>query len=118
MNLKKYNSAYYSHMRSKIFIGIFTLAGLVIVYQCSVALKMPTALDAQKSGVSLDTLLMGRNLYVGSCGSCHSLYLPERFTATQWEKNVQKMKKPAKITNEQSAIILHYLKSSCKNENK
>jgi hypothetical protein len=117
MNLKKYNSVYYSHMRYKRLVPVIFFGSLTIVYQCSVALKMPTELDAQKNGVSLDTLVMGRRLYIENCGSCHSLYLPEKFTAAQWTTNVQNMKKRAKTNDQQSALILQYLTSSCKNEN-
>lgn len=101
-------------MRSKLIYSAFAILFVLLAYQCSVALKMPTISDAQKSGISLDTLTKGRDLYIRNCSSCHSLYLPEKFTASQWSKNVEEMKKPAKISDEQAKIILLYLTSNSK----
>ncbi|MCB8999119.1 MAG: hypothetical protein H6540_03480 [Bacteroidales bacterium] len=93
-----------------------TVLALTLTIQCSVALKMPTVSDAQTSGTSLDTLLKGRALYISNCGSCHSLYLPERFTASHWSRTVSDMKYRAKLDNEQASLILQYLTSYCKTE--
>jgi len=62
----------------------------------------------------LDSLSEGRKLYVAHCGSCHTLYLPERFKASEWEINVDEMQEKGKITDSQKAKILNYLKSGCK----
>ena len=102
-------------MYSKLLIAAIVLITVAIGYQCSTVLRMPTVTEAQKTGISLDYLVKGRELYISNCGSCHNLYLPERYTATQWLINIGKMKKPAKINDEQSEIILKYILSKCRN---
>ena len=62
----------------------------------------------------LDSLTEGRKLYVSHCGNCHNLYLPEQYTAGDWDKNVTEMQNKAKISESQKANILSYLKSWCK----
>jgi hypothetical protein len=114
MNLKKCNSDYYSRMFSKTAISFLLVLIAVVAYQCSAALKVPTAQDVADSGTSMDTLMKGRQLYIASCGSCHYLYLPEKYTAQQWIHNVEEMQKSAKINNEQKGIILKYLTSLSK----
>ena len=91
MNLKKYKSGYCSRMHSKIKIPVLLITAVALVYQCSVALQVPTVLDAQEAGIPLDTLIKGRATYISHCGSCHSLYLPEKLTSSQWEKAMDKM---------------------------
>lgn len=75
---------------------------------------MPIANDAEKAGTSLDTLMAGRNLYIDRCSGCHNLYLPGRFTATKWQKNVNEMQKKAKINDDQKTVILKYLTAKCR----
>lgn len=74
-------------------------------------LYKPTAADAQRTGIPVDTLVMGRKLYVNNCGSCHSLYMPRRYTEKEWTKNVSEMQKRTKLSQEQALMILKYLKS-------
>jgi hypothetical protein len=90
---------------------IIVFASLVgmVAYRCGGALYTPTALDAQKEQISLDTLIIGRQLYIRNCGSCHSLYLPQKYTRKQWKDIVLRMKEPAKITDSQAYIIYQYL---------
>jgi hypothetical protein len=109
--MKKYNSDYYSRMRYKtITIALFVIIP-ILVFNCSVALYVPTKLEADHAGVSLDTLVKGREMYIRNCNSCHGLYLPEKFSKIQWGENVERMKKKAKINDDQKEIILKYLTS-------
>ncbi|MGC8803345.1 MAG: c-type cytochrome [Bacteroidales bacterium] len=85
-----------------------------MAYRCGGALYAPTALDAEREQVTLDTLLMGRQLYIRNCGSCHSLYLPEKYTRDQWKDIVARMQKPAKINDKQAHIIYRYLSAGAK----
>jgi hypothetical protein len=75
---------------------------------------MPTVADQERTGILLDSLAEGRKLYTDHCGSCHNLYLPERYNATEWEKNVAEMQLKGKITDSQKTKIVNYLKSGCK----
>ena len=98
-------------MRFKILI-LLSVAGIsVLMYYCSPALYIPVIQDSENAKISLDTLLMGRKLYIDNCASCHTLYLPERFTARKWEMELNEMQKKAKINDHQKVIILKYLTS-------
>jgi hypothetical protein len=88
-----------------IAVGIFTMA----VFACSQTLYKPTFADSQKTGVSLDTLALGRKLYVNNCSSCHSLYKPEQFTIKKWAQEMPTMGKKAKISEHQATLILKYI---------
>jgi len=84
---------------------------VAVAYQCSSALQLPTNQEAVALGISLDTLALGRRLYIGHCSSCHNLYLPNRLTKTEWVAAMDSMQAPAKITDAQKQIILQYLQS-------
>lgn len=114
MSLKKYNSVYYFRMRFKVFIPALFVMGAVLAYQCSVGLQIPTQEDVHKSGTSLDTLIKGREMYIENCGSCHNLYLPEKYTQAQWNQNLDEMQKRAKISTEQTEFIRKYLAAKSK----
>jgi mono/diheme cytochrome c family protein len=70
--------------------------------------------DQDRTGIMLDSLSEGRRLYVGHCGSCHNLYLPGRYDAAEWEKNVNEMQEKGQISDSQKAKILTYLKTGSK----
>lgn len=87
-----------------------------MIIACSQVLYIPTLADSQRTGVSTDTLVLGRNLYVNNCGSCHNLYQPERFTKKEWEKVMPVMQKKAKCNNQEISIIMKYLKARSKQD--
>lgn len=101
-----------SKHKTVLLISIFVL----VIIACSPALYMPTLADTIKTGVSTDTLVLGRNLYVNNCGSCHSLYQPERFTKKEWGKIMPVMQKNAKCNNQETSIIMKYLKARYKQD--
>ncbi len=112
--MKNYRSGWSFHLLCKAVL-FFLLCGLI--YRCGSALYVPTAEDQDRTGIMLDSLAEGRKLYVGHCGSCHNLYLPERYKAPEWEKNVAEMQEKGMITDSQKAKILSYLKSGSKTTN-
>ena len=112
--MKNYRPGWLSLLLSKFKIAIILLLISGLVYHCKVALYMPVAIDAEKSGTTIDTLMLGRNLYIDHCSSCHNLHLPHKFTAIRWRENVNKMQVKAKIDDEQKAIILKYLIAKCR----
>lgn len=114
MSLKKSNADYCFRMNSKKIATALILFAAMLVNQCSVALEVPTAVDAQKSGTSLEILVKGRDMYIRKCGSCHGLYLPEKLTAVQWQTSMEKMQKKSKINQEHKEMILKFLSSKCK----
>ena len=69
---------------------------------------MPSAENITDPHV-LNELTQGRKLYIQSCGSCHNLYVPDRFPDAHWVAEMDSMKVAAKITDEQAELILKYL---------
>jgi len=101
-------------MYSKYKPALFFTVILLVVIGCSQALYIPTFTDSQKAGISTDSLALGRKLYVNNCGSCHSLYQPERYTAAEWVKVMPEMQEKAKCNDQQAAIITKYLQARSK----
>jgi hypothetical protein len=90
------------------------LISIVLIYKCGTALYIPSSVDAQKTGIPLDTLILGRKMYVNSCGSCHILSLPEQYTKSQWRVHLDSMQLRSDINDQQKEVILKYLESKSK----
>lgn len=110
-----FRHAYYFHMNSKKKIRfILFIAGILAA--CSPALYMPTMEDATRSGISTDSLMIGRALYTNHCASCHNLHLPEQYTRSQWKKEIPDMQQKAKISDEETRLITNFLLARSKPE--
>ncbi|HEY3371020.1 MAG TPA: hypothetical protein VGK10_09250 [Prolixibacteraceae bacterium] len=96
------------------FRGLLLIA--IMICACSPALYMPTMTDASRTGISADSLMMGRTLYTNHCGSCHNLHLPEQYTRAQWEKVMPIMKRKAKITDQEAQLITNFILARSKAE--
>ena len=86
----------------------------MLIYKCGTALYIPSSVEAQKTGISLDTLIMGREMYVNNCGSCHSLFLPEQYTKSKWRVHLDSMQLRSGINDQQKEVILKYIESKSK----
>ena len=106
--MKKFNVAYYSHMHYKNKKIALLLLVIVTLVACKSALYIPVTENIAKNA-NIDELVKGRASYINKCSSCHSLYLPEKFTKEEWTKNVDKMAPKAKITNQEKKLILAYV---------
>lgn len=76
----------------------------------------PTAKNVELAGrhgqvTTLPTLKVGRNLYIGRCGSCHSLKEPGYLTPADWPEMVERMADNSKINPDQTRAITQYLVS-------
>jgi hypothetical protein len=94
---------------------IFTLP-IVWLSACSPALYTPIQTDADHSGTTLDSLLLGRDLYARHCGSCHNLRVPERYPKKTWIEKMPKMQIKAKISDKEARLITNFLLARCKPE--
>lgn len=74
------------------------------VFGLMVAL-LPTALQAQRSGVEA---------WSQTCGNCHEIQPPNRYTADGWQKIVTHMRVAARISDAESEAILQFLKSGAR----
>jgi mono/diheme cytochrome c family protein len=106
--MKKFSLEYCFHTCSKNTIAILSLFVFAVVLSCSTALYVPTAGDETVSA-SLVEMQAGRKLYVQKCGSCHSLFLPEKYNKQQWEHFLNEMQQKASINNDEKEQILKYL---------
>ena len=91
-------------------------AVLLLLGACSPALYIPSAADASRTGISTDSLMIGRKLYVNHCGSCHNLHLPEQYTRVYWEKVLPVMKQKTKITDDEARLISNFILARSKPE--
>ena len=108
--MKRSSFAYYSHIISKKPIAAIILIVSVIVFSCTSVLYIPEASSAT-SKAGLAELQEGRNLYTHKCGSCHTLYLPEKHTKQEWRHWIDKMQPKAKLdTIEKEKIFLYMTK--------
>ena len=101
-------------MYSKIKILIAFIFISLLVIRCGSALYVPTTTDAEKSQTSLDTLVMGRKLYVAKCSTCHSLYLPQQYSKENWTKILNDMQERSNMTDQQKETMSIYLYSRSK----
>ncbi len=88
-------------------IAVIFFAALLLS-SCGPALYIPEVRDGM-NGASLNQLLKGRELYSEKCGSCHSVYLPEKYTIQEWTSRINEMSGRAKISREESTLILNYV---------
>jgi hypothetical protein len=92
------------------------LLAVLLFCACSPALYLPTMTDAAKTGVSADSLMIGRTLYVDHCGSCHNVHLPEQYTSKHWIKEMSEMKQKAKVSDQEAKLILNFILARSKSE--
>lgn len=106
--MKKSSLDYYSRIcfnKTRMLV-FFVLAAAA--YSCSSALYIPQA-NQQTSLASLGEMQAGRKLYVQKCGGCHTLYLPEKYTKTQWQHTLNEMATKASIDTLEKKLIFKYL---------
>ncbi len=107
--MKKFNSDYYSPMfseRRKRAGLVMLMAGFV--FACSTALYLPKE-STRISKEDLREMQKGRVAYINKCGSCHSLFLPEKYTPGQWKAQVERMATKAHLTSLEEEEILKYV---------
>lgn len=93
------------------------LLPVLIAIGCATAVVQPTREDVTwASGLwpetTLEDLQRGRTLYVGKCAGCHHLHRPDEYSADRWRTLVDEMRKEAKVSEEEGALILKYLSAA------
>ncbi len=109
MNLKKYNSGCFSPMHSRTLKKVTVSAVLTsIIFACSTTLYIPKE-GAGTSKEELKELNLGRTAYIKKCASCHTLYLPEKYSTAAWSSKVHEMSDRAKLSKEEEIQVIKYL---------
>lgn len=80
------------------------------------SMPKPTAKNVELAGrhgqvTTLPSLKVGRNLYIGRCGSCHGLRDPGILTPAEWPEMVERMTENAEINADQARAITQYVVS-------
>ena len=95
-------------MRSKAPLLLLCIAAAVRLAGCGASLYVPGPADATPAA-PLAQLAAGRELYTRNCNTCHSLFLPDRFTPAEWQRDIDRMQPRARITDSAKTLILKYL---------
>jgi mono/diheme cytochrome c family protein len=98
---------------SNLFIGFFLLVGLMIT-GCTKdtpntsSLYVPTSEDVTANATLLE-LQQGRALYVDNCASCHSLYAPDDYNASQWQDIMASMTPETHLSAAEALLVKKYV---------
>jgi len=84
------------------------MSGLLLLTSCKSALYIPDESQVS-SATSLQEMKAGRKLYVQKCAGCHTLYLPEKYSKTEWQHFLSEMQVKASVNNSEKELILKYL---------
>ncbi len=107
--MKKFNADYFSRMlfkgRKQTSLAILLT---ILALACSTTLYLPK----ENPLISKDDLVAmknGRTLYISKCGSCHTLFLPEKYISQDWKTEVEKMSSKVHLTDREKEEILRYV---------
>lgn len=94
------------------------LPAAVIGALCAACVSTVPEIDRDTPGFAevaedeLVRLAEGRGLYVAKCSGCHPLHPPSEGDAEFWEEHVVDMAGRARISDEESGLILRYLEAA------
>jgi cytochrome c5 len=71
-------------------------------------LYVPTKDDAT-ANATLQELQQGRVLYIDHCASCHNLYSPDDYSASQWPQILSSMAPKAGLSGTNKSLVNKYL---------
>jgi hypothetical protein len=71
-------------------------------------LYIPTASDVTATA-TLQELQDGRTLYMNNCGSCHSLYSPDDFSANAWNSIMSSMANKTRMSSSEVNLVKKYV---------
>ena len=81
------------------------------VAACATVTPRPTLEHAARSGVPLERLEHGRQLFVSHCGNCHAAPAPKSHTPAEWETIVAEMHADANLDPVETAEVLAFVKA-------
>jgi len=71
-------------------------------------LYIPSSSDVTATA-TLDELTQGRQLYIDNCNSCHQLYNPDNFDASEWRTILASMAPRTPMTSSETQLVLKYV---------
>jgi hypothetical protein len=106
--MKKYSSDCSSRICFNKTVLVIGLICFSVAFSCTSALYIPSENHVTYTA-DLAGLQAGRKLYISKCSSCHTLYLPEKYSNQDWHRWVDKMAPRAKIDTLERRQILNYV---------
>ncbi|MEK7719394.1 MAG: hypothetical protein AAB347_07270 [Bacteroidota bacterium] len=85
---------------------LILLSGLLMACSTSLYIPKESTLNSKETHSALQK---GRAIYINKCGNCHTLYLPEKYSTSEWRFQTAKMAVKAKLTDQEEELILRYL---------
>jgi len=79
----------------------------LVIPMAMLAVLLGSAANAAE--LSEKEMAAGKKLYVTKCARCHKFYDPASYTDEQWADWMQKMRKKARLSNEQHELLSRYL---------
>jgi len=102
-------------MRKLRLIGFLSIGILLSMSSCKKSsfaatdtLYVPTASDVTTTA-TLAELQSGHTLYLNRCGSCHSLYSPDSYSASNWTSILSSMAPKAGLSSSDKALVYKYV---------
>jgi cytochrome c5 len=93
------------------FLIVFTI--MLSLLSCNTQ-KQVTAPVKTVEVASINIEESGEKMFQKRCAECHDLYAPNAYTSQQWEPIVFDMQKKGGISNDDTYLILDYLKKNAK----
>lgn len=106
--MKKSSLECYCLICSKTTLVFMLLIITVVTFSCTSALYVPKAYQ-ETATASLSDLQSGKKLYIQKCASCHTLFLPEKYSKAEWQYWLNEMDMKIKMDTVQKNQILKYL---------
>ena len=97
-------------MKIKLFLAFTFFLSLL---SC-VSKKQVTTPTQPTVAVTMNMEDPGKKMFQNQCAACHDIFEPTAYTAQQWEPIVFEMQKKGGISNDDTYLILDYLKKNAK----
>lgn len=83
----------------------------IVAFSCATKTKVATTETVKEEIIAVKDYSEGKALYENNCARCHKLYDTKEFSAEDWKPIVERMRKKAKLTEEEGAKIYDYVTS-------
>lgn len=93
------------------FLVVFTI--MLSLLSCNTQKQVTAPLQTVEVA-SINKEESGEKMFQKRCAECHDLYAPNAYTSQQWEPIVFDMQKKGGISNDDTYLILDYLKKNAK----
>ena len=93
------------------FLVVFTI--MLSLLSCNTQKQVIAPVQATKV-VTINMEESGEKMFQKRCAECHDLYAPNAYTSQEWDPIVFEMQKKGGFSNDDTYLILDYLKKNAK----